>query len=345
MSIITRCPECRASFKVVPDQIKISEGWARCGRCQSVFDALANEVFTPSAPSPAPAAPVAPSPAAGSSSLARHLGQEKEPELRDFSSSVFLPQDVGNSAGAGKGDIFRTRHSVMEPEDDFADSLLLASQSRFLEEDEESLAPSGHGSDQRVMHPGFAASGDDLEDLSAVDEGRAPNFVRRAEKAARWQQPWVRVLLWLLLLLLLLALAGQWAWRSRDYLAVAYPQLRPSLEQACGIMACKISAWHDVDALKVESSGFSKVREQQFRLNIHLRNAAKWPVATPAVFLSLKNSDGQVLVKRVFLPAELGLPSSTLAAREEYIGNALLDVADNELSNAIADYEMNLFYP
>ena len=80
-------------------------------------------------------------------------------------------------------------------------------------------------------------------------------------------------------------------------------------------------------------------------LFFHLRNAAKWPVATPAVFLSLKNSDGQVLVKRVFLPAELGLPSSTLAAREEYIGNALLDVADNELSNAIADYEMKVFYP
>jgi hypothetical protein len=266
--------------------------------------------------------------------------------VSDFRVSAFLPQDLAKPSSAQLShDIFRaSRPSALEPEspEDFAHSLQQASHSRFGDEDIDSAWPAAALTQQ--ARGAQAATDSELEEVLDT-RPPAPGFVRRAEKAARWQQPWVRVLLWLLLLLLLLALAGQWAWRSRDYLAVAYPQLRPSLEQACGIMACKISAWHDVDALKVESSGFSKVREQQFRLNIHLRNAAKWPVATPAVFLSLKNSDGQVLVKRVFLPAELGLPSSTLAAREEYIGNALLDVADNELSNAIADYEMKVFYP
>ena len=39
MSYTTRCPACGTMFKVVPDQLKISDGWVRCGHCADVFDA------------------------------------------------------------------------------------------------------------------------------------------------------------------------------------------------------------------------------------------------------------------------------------------------------------------
>ncbi|GAA6141468.1 DUF3426 domain-containing protein [Hydrogenophaga sp. 5NK40-0174] len=39
MSYTTRCPACGTTFKVVPDQLKISDGWVRCGYCSDVFDA------------------------------------------------------------------------------------------------------------------------------------------------------------------------------------------------------------------------------------------------------------------------------------------------------------------
>lgn len=39
MNLTTRCPACATTFKVVPDQLKISEGWVRCGHCADVFDA------------------------------------------------------------------------------------------------------------------------------------------------------------------------------------------------------------------------------------------------------------------------------------------------------------------
>src|SRR3712207_986867 len=42
MSMITGCPACGTMFKVVPDQLKISEGWVRCGHCAEVFDATAH---------------------------------------------------------------------------------------------------------------------------------------------------------------------------------------------------------------------------------------------------------------------------------------------------------------
>ena len=39
MSLATRCPACGTVFRVVSDQLKVSEGWVRCGRCAEVFNA------------------------------------------------------------------------------------------------------------------------------------------------------------------------------------------------------------------------------------------------------------------------------------------------------------------
>ncbi|MEZ5707015.1 MAG: zinc-ribbon domain-containing protein [Burkholderiaceae bacterium] len=35
MSFTTRCPACGTMFRVVPDQLKISDGWVR-GHCSDV---------------------------------------------------------------------------------------------------------------------------------------------------------------------------------------------------------------------------------------------------------------------------------------------------------------------
>jgi predicted Zn finger-like uncharacterized protein len=51
MSLITRCPACGTLFKVVADQLKISQGWVRCGQCSEVFDAQAQMAGATSGPS------------------------------------------------------------------------------------------------------------------------------------------------------------------------------------------------------------------------------------------------------------------------------------------------------
>ncbi|WP_310565495.1 DUF3426 domain-containing protein [Hydrogenophaga sp.] len=55
MSYTTRCPACGTTFRVVPDQLKISDGWVRCGHCADVFDATL--YLQPWVPPPAPATP------------------------------------------------------------------------------------------------------------------------------------------------------------------------------------------------------------------------------------------------------------------------------------------------
>lgn len=44
MSQITRCPFCGTRFRVVADQLRISDGWVRCGQCHEIFDASAQLV-------------------------------------------------------------------------------------------------------------------------------------------------------------------------------------------------------------------------------------------------------------------------------------------------------------
>lgn len=64
MSFTTRCPACGTVFRVVADQLKISDGWVRCGHCSDVFDATIHlEAWVPSAAAtatPADEAPAAP---------------------------------------------------------------------------------------------------------------------------------------------------------------------------------------------------------------------------------------------------------------------------------------------
>lgn len=65
MSLVTRCPACTTTFKVVRDQLRISDGWVRCGRCSHVFDATLDLQEAPDGAVSAPAAPApAPTPAA-----------------------------------------------------------------------------------------------------------------------------------------------------------------------------------------------------------------------------------------------------------------------------------------
>ncbi|QSI28968.1 DUF3426 domain-containing protein [Variovorax sp. RKNM96] len=63
MSLVTRCPACTTTFKVVRDQLRISDGWVRCGRCSHVFDATLDlhesPDGVPAAPSSANAHPPA----------------------------------------------------------------------------------------------------------------------------------------------------------------------------------------------------------------------------------------------------------------------------------------------
>jgi predicted Zn finger-like uncharacterized protein len=53
---ITHCPTCTTAFKVTPDQLKLANGWVRCGRCNAVFEA--HLYFSPTNSEPVQIEPV-----------------------------------------------------------------------------------------------------------------------------------------------------------------------------------------------------------------------------------------------------------------------------------------------
>lgn len=87
MALATTCPQCKTSFKVVPDQLKLRRGLVRCGVCQHVFSGVehlryvdkdeSTEKLTPGAP-PASAASHASQPT-GPQGTAPHSVPQSQP--------------------------------------------------------------------------------------------------------------------------------------------------------------------------------------------------------------------------------------------------------------------------
>ena len=81
MSLATRCTSCGTVFRVVQDQLKVSEGWVRCGRCQQVFNALeALFDLEREAPPPRPAPPPVSPGTAGATEFVSSLLPPADPD-------------------------------------------------------------------------------------------------------------------------------------------------------------------------------------------------------------------------------------------------------------------------
>ncbi|MEO7245659.1 MAG: zinc-ribbon and DUF3426 domain-containing protein [Rubrivivax sp.] len=80
MSLATRCRACGTVFRVVQDQLRVSDGWVRCGRCSEVFNAVEHLVdlslHTPGEAGPGAVVPRAP---AAAPSLAPSVDGEPTP--------------------------------------------------------------------------------------------------------------------------------------------------------------------------------------------------------------------------------------------------------------------------
>ena len=322
MSLITRCPACGTMFKVVPDQLRISEGWVRCGHCAEIFDASANlqaehavAGLATRDTEPGPLPPAAESPAGLASPPPS--GYE-EGDSQGFASS--LTTRTGEEAAAGVPDSTSLEQEAREMREDPLD---LPFHFRLPAEDSKPAAAGG-------------AAEPELDDLT---------FVREAQRKAFWQRTTVRVALALLLIALAATLAGQAGVHERDRIAATQPQLRPWLAKLCEPLRCAIGPPHQIESLTIETSAFNKLRGDAYRLTFTLRNQATMDVAAPALELTLTDGQDQPVLRRVLTPAELGLATGSIAATSEASASLSLAVASSGLGGRVAGYRLLAFYP
>jgi hypothetical protein len=77
------------------------------------------------------------------------------------------------------------------------------------------------------------------------------------------------------------------------------------------------------------------------RLAISLRNRASHPVAMPSIDLSVTDSAGQLIARRVLRPPDFAQAPATLMAGAEVALQALLSAGPARVSG----YTVEIFYP
>ncbi|WBY00816.1 DUF3426 domain-containing protein [Ramlibacter tataouinensis] len=362
MSMITGCPACGTMFRVVPDQLKISEGWVRCGRCGEVFDATESLQAEDrrAAPAPEPAAEPAPEPAAAPVA-------EEVPDIGPVSVATLLAAPVSESPLHEPDDPAPRPHATevdFEPGPDAepaidspglsdapADMAMAAelpgSPSAQAWDSQPAAIASGFDEWQAMREQAEDDRSFEAQDSTRGDSGlEEVSFVRQAQRRAFWRRPLVRLALLLAVLALAGMLALQFAVRERDRLALAQPQLRPLLERVCGQLGCSIGAPRRIEAIVIDNSGFTRLRPDVYRLSFTLKNQSALPVAVPALQLTLTDGGEQAVVQRVLLPRELGAAPATIGAAAEWSASVALGVdAGNGDAARIAGYRLLAFYP
>jgi hypothetical protein len=365
MSLTTRCPACATVFRVVPDQLKVSEGWVRCGRCSELFDArtalspqvpVVSEVVEPA--EAREAAQVADTPKIQEAPEAAKLPVVPDlPEASEVLVALEAPEAV--LPGAPAADRAPHKEVTARATDASPAEPVLAADPPFDRETaatdmrEPTWADTPRAA--RVAAPGVATSGPiDLAPGQAAgtaprDESRQVldqvTFMRRARRHALWRKPAVRAGLAVLAVVLALALGGQVAYEQRDELAQRVPVLTPLLSALCQPLQCRIGPPRRIESITIEASAFSRLQPDAFRLQFTLANAASMPVALPALELTLTDSQDQAVIRRVLQPTELGSDApAALPAAGEWASAVTLTVAP-AAAGAITGYRLLAFYP
>lgn len=357
---------------MVADQLRISQGWVRCGMCQAVFDASqdlqsvpdellhAEAAEHPSVPAEVPVIPaaeeVAPAvetqldapslEAAGSmpEKAEAHFDSNSEPTAF---TSVEAAEQIAEAQDEAEVEAEKAPPSTAEPS--FADQAKPWAESEDeAAQREPVLAHVSHVSapfDEGESLPPQAAQqveaeGGDKLGLAAGDE---PGFVRQARRKAFWHSAGMRVVLVLGSLVAVAGVAGQYAWQQRDALAAQYPALAPTLEQACRLAGCELKARREIADVVISGSGFKQLADaHQYQWSLTLENRSDVSVAIPMAELTLTDAQDKPLLRRVIDLKPLGAPPQ-LRAREEWSVNVPVQVQG--LDAAVAGYRALVFYP
>ena len=171
-------------------------------------------------------------------------------------------------------------------------------------------------------------------------------FVRQARRRAFWEGRRMRVTLGVLAGVLALTLSMQVVFQHRDRIASQVPALRPVLTALCASFRCRLGPPRRIESIAIESSAFTRVRADAFRLNLTLSNQADIALAMPALEITLTDLQDQPVLRRVLQPADLGPQApQVIEARAEWTSTLTLAIAPQANPARIVGYRVLAFYP
>lgn len=357
MSLITQCPACATMFRVVPDQLRISEGWVRCGQCDEVFDANAHmqsqdapvvvsapEVRLPPEATYSPGDISDPLDPASSINVGYDWGAIAEPQVHLSAEEPIANQGeelhhVGDEPSSTPEDVLNEEPPAeVEP---------YLEPSHFdLPVMEDSLAsqyvPPMEDNWQHAPESSVDVS---EEDAPASAEEVPLSFMPREERTSRLGRIFGKRMMAAICCLLALMLGLQLLVAERDRVAAIIPSSRSVLVAACGVLGCVVSAPRQIESIAIDSSAFTSIKPGIYLLNVTLKNAATLALASPALELTLTDMQDKPLLRRVILAEEFAGKTPVMEAGAELSSSIPVAVRAGTGIENIAGYKLLAFYP
>jgi len=258
MSLLTRCPACTTAYKVVPDQLRISQGWVKCGQCGDIFDATQHLIQVPIEDKEATAEPEQ---------------QSLVVLLKDATESASEPIITSELLGSGGiSHVFNEHESENSPESVDKSTPETSSKVNTEPQAETPLLP-------ELTAPECV--------LRMTDNFSQVSFLQESPQAPIWQHTAVRTCLLMLVFLLFAALGLQWAYQERSRLVTIYPDWRFAIQNLCDAVGCTIAPLRQIESITIESATFSKIDANRYRLSMAIKNVSSLSLALPSVELTL----------------------------------------------------------
>ncbi|MFM9915953.1 MAG: zinc-ribbon and DUF3426 domain-containing protein [Rhizobacter sp.] len=375
MNLATRCTACGTIFRVVQDQLKVSEGWVRCGRCQAVFDAQQNlfdlerEAPPPwqsDAQSPAAARAMDATDASGSDTAPADATAVIENDLAAATADS-EPDDLDALPDPGEvpepspsPDLDHIKTALETPAESMLEFKRLEDADASLSPDEADNVPvtTAEAESAAVESaegvPGTASDGEVATEAapaeaSAESSTSMPDFVLQAEREQRWEQRPVRAALAVLALMAALGLALQIIGHYRQRIAAQWPESAPWLQRYCAAFDCRLDPLRRIDDVSIESTALTQADAglqgegipNALRLAVTLRNRGELPIAMPSVDLSLTGADGELLSRRSLAPADFQVNDPRLVPGVD----SPLSVSFSVTGRRVSGYTVEVFYP
>lgn len=340
-------------FKVVPDQLRVSEGWVRCGQCSEVFDANLHLQASDATAVAANAEPPS------DDFLADEHAQAPVATRIDIQIPDEAPEPV--VAPLAAPEVAPPVPEPMAPEP--MPTAKAAVGEPFLEVNPHALyidpldAPDGAIPPEPVLSeelhrseaPGALSEPiDEVADDPEPDAGEAFHhaFLKPSRVPTKPRGRWVAVALALTGGLLGVALVLQVAVRERDRIVAMEPGARAVLEPLCAAVGCALVPLRQIESVVIDSSSFTKLRGDVYRLAFTLKNTSHLPLATPALELALTDLQDQTVVRKVFLVPDFADQRAVLEPGAELPVNLPVALKLPSGSNEkIAGYRLLSFYP
>jgi len=315
MALATRCPNCSAIFRVGAEQLTSRGGMVRCGSCHHVFNAMGRLDYIEPTPGSAESSATrggAPAPPEVAKDRRRHARPPlaATPARAPTTPSVGparSPPPVANKAPAaapkalapaspevppppGESPVIHGLSALSPP----GPPPVPSAAPRIAVREPPALEGSGNAPPAPPA-PGAAELVDDV----AIAE-LEPDFLRspRTESSRL-----VRVALAAGCAFLVPALAVQLALLFRSSLILHFPDLQPTLAALCAPLSCSAQWPMRPELLAVVSSDLQAVAgTPALELDAVIRNRAEFPMALPALELTLTDSLNRPVARKVFTP-------------------------------------------